>query len=59
MIETRRFKNVVIFMQTILSFVLSRKNFKIASSKIINLIVIFHQNFPKDKKNHSKYHEYA
>ena len=29
MIETRRLKNVVIFFQTILSFVLSRKNNKV------------------------------
>ena len=32
MIETRRLKNVVIFFQTILSFVLSRKNIKMSET---------------------------
>ena len=33
MIETRRLKNIVIFIQTILSFVLSRKNKNITIQK--------------------------
>ena len=33
MIETRRLKNVVIFIQTILSFALSRKSYEIESDK--------------------------
>ena len=41
MIETRRLKNVVIFVQTILSFVLSRK--------IINIYIII---FGKPYKQH-------
>ena len=35
MIETRRLKNVVIFIQTILSFVLSRKTFLLIWHKAI------------------------
>ena len=37
MIETRRLKNVVIFVQTILSFVLSRK---ISSSSVVTFIPV-------------------
>ena len=37
MIETRRLKNVVIFVQTILSFVLSRKITNYLATKISNL----------------------
>ena len=40
MIETRRLKNVLIFIQTILSFVLSRKIISIGSYCILMLILL-------------------
>ena len=50
MIETRRLKNVIIFVQTILSFVLSRKIINIYNDiarKYENVIVNFNQIFLK------------
>ena len=41
MIETRRLKNVVIFMQTILSFVLSRKTLEYDSRNLWVKIEIY------------------
>ena len=37
MMETHRLKNVVIFFQTILSFVLSRKTMMERSAKVVNI----------------------
>ena len=50
MIETRRLKNVVIFVQTILSFVLSRK--------IINIYNDIARKYAKEKYSKEKAAEY-
>ena len=48
MIETRRFKNVIIFIQTILSFVLSRKiiNRDTVSRSLVQALLNDLSNFP-------------
>ena len=40
MIEMRRLKNVVIFIQMILSFVLSKKSLDLISAKYDNLMIM-------------------